>query len=562
MKTPHAVSFFLFVVLAACGPSFSMAQSAFTGYWLKTEQASPIRLHLSWPQLQAEQRQQAMEGFQLRDVETYLHQGQRMYSAVWEPGGDSTLLIDGLAKANVEARWQQLGQEGYRLIDLEVYQAGQQQQFVGVWRKGTGAFQLGLGLSWKDLYLEWKRLAKQDYRFVDIEPYTEGGEFRFAAVWRAGTYGQYFWGGTDWQGFSKKMDELARSKLNLFELESFYDGEKRSYLGFWNQDSSESYIWNEVDAESFLAKAQQLARNGYQLMDLEQYDGCQAGCDNQIVASEPFRLQLLGHEEDYLWPVVTLEQQAYAYLQAITFSERFLYLPFSKGEEEVSLVQGWVGNAPDSWAFSSVYQHPRGNTFQVRAMADGNVIYAGWEPRWGNTLVISHDYRGRKDAFRTIYTHLRNGGEADCDRSWRLSMKGLSPADARSYQQFLTACGCPEKEANRRPDEGVWGSSKHIIPALRGKQVKAGTFLGWVGATGTQAARSSPGGTPRLEVFVARKDRQTGRWFLIDPYGIYGPVGCYPEQVDGLVQMPCRYAQAWHRNRPQYPPMRGLNMGN
>ena len=539
--------------------SHLMAQRAYTGIWLQSTDKGHIETGISWQELQSKHEELSHQGLQLTDIETDRRAGPRTYTAVWQEGEDTTVFFNHLQYEKFYEKWQELSAQDLRLIDIETYVEGKQRFFIGIYRSGTDKYSLWGGGSWKLMYAQWKKLARQDLRLIDVETYVEDGVPKYLGVWREGEYAQYFWGGAEWYSFSKKIETLAKDKFNLIDYETFHDGESRKYLGVWSEDSLKYYLWNEVDEESFQAKWKQLDKYKLALIDIEQYAGCESSCDNQIVANKPYSLSLKRHQTTYHWPVDNKDSIFYARLSAITFSERFLYLPFTTNAH-AQLAKTWADN---QWAYGMSYTNENNNSFRVRAMAEGTVIYATWDPQLGNTLIISHDYKGRKDVFRTIYTQLRNGAISDCEKAWAYSIPTLNPQARKAYQQYLSACGCPKNPKLQKPKEQQWGTEKNIIPRLRGKKVNAGEFLGWAGTTGASAVSEKGLATPpTLQIFVTRREKNGDKWFLVDPYGIYAKRDCYPSNITGRVDISCRYSQAWHRNRPQFPQLKGLNMSN
>ncbi len=85
----------------------------------------------------------------------------------------------------------------------------------------------------------------------------------------------------------------------------------------------------------------------------------------------------------------------------------------------------------------------------------------------------------------------------------------------------------------------------------------AGAFLGWAGDTGPGGKRGPGGPNTHLHVFFAHRDTSDGRWYLFDPYGIYGPPECYsahPPRGGDPVTGPCvRYPVAWAGGAPRLP---------
>ena len=74
---------------------------------------------------------------------------------------------------------------------------------------------------------------------------------------------------------------------------------------------------------------------------------------------------------------------------------------------------GWL-YSEGSWHHAIDYSMG-GSSFSVRASATGKVIHIGWDNWSGNTMILSHDVGAKKDVYRTIYMHLRNGATNDCD---------------------------------------------------------------------------------------------------------------------------------------------------
>jgi hypothetical protein len=214
-----------------------------------------------------------------------------------------------------------------------------------------------------------------------------------------------------------------------------------------------------------------------------------------------------------------------------------------------------------NWHHAIDYLRPSDwSTFEVRASAPGKVTFIGWDNWSGNTIIISHDFGGVSDAFRTIYMHLRNGSTHDCDAAWTRSVPTLTGTNLTNFESYLTATGCAQNPAQRTPNPAYWGTdAQKIEPALLGRQVAAGDFLAWAGCTGPGGCGCTKGmpshTNTHLHIFFARRDPLDGHWYFIDPYGIYSyPGGCYPSGVTDTGSGPCvRYSVAWKGGHPQYP---------
>src|SRR5437870_21317 len=92
------------------------------------------------------------------------------------------------------------------------------------------------------------------------------------------------------------------------------------------------------------------------------------------------------------------------------------------------------GSGAQWWYFGDDFGRDDGGSVPVLAAAPGKVIFIGWDSWSGNTMVLSHDSAGVKDAFRTIYMHLRNGPTNDANNAWNVTVPTLSEPRLTQYK--------------------------------------------------------------------------------------------------------------------------------
>jgi hypothetical protein len=199
-------------------------------------------------------------------------------------------------------------------------------------------------------------------------------------------------------------------------------------------------------------------------------------------------------------------------------------------DSHVHLWAGWLYE-PGRWHMAADFGIDGTESFAARAAAEGRVIFTGWDGFSGNTVIVSHDAGHERDAYRTIYMHLRGGAAHDCASSWNETVSRApqgSPLLA-AYKAQLSQTGCSEKPSARRLDPRFWGSDKDALDSnLLGRKVRAGEVLGQAGDTGPGGFASRENPNVHLHVFFARHDPADGAWVLLDPWGVYGPPTCYP----------------------------------
>jgi hypothetical protein len=527
-----------------------------------------------WPAFEEKWRQLGPQGLGLVAVRTVVRAGHRAYVGAWREGGKPQELAAGLDAAAFLARNRALFERGLRLADLDTYLDGPPRKFLGAWRAGAGPQELALALDGPALASSDERFAARGLRPARVRAYREAGRLRFVALWQAGEGEHQLLTGLDRGELARTQAELSRRGLQLTDVDAYADARgRRRYAAIWRAGGAATSLWNG-DWESLLGRWHELAGRGERLVAIAvEENSCPDRCANQVVSQKPYvygiratashcegRPETCGapgaHDTvAYRWPVVADGENRYLRLSALDFHDAPFTLPFS--DLTVRRRGAWL-YGPGRWHHAVDFSRDDAQTFAVRAAAAGRVVFSGWDPWSGNTVVVSHDVGGVADAWRTIYMHLRNGASRDCEAAWSQTLApAANPADQElaAYRVHLLATGCAQAAGDRRLDPRHWGTEAQTIdPHLAGKRVAAGAFLGWAGDTGPGGKRGPGGSNTHLHIFLARRDPADQRWYFIDPYGIYGPPECYPRRLTDPVSGACvRYPVAWAGGRPHLP---------
>jgi murein DD-endopeptidase MepM/ murein hydrolase activator NlpD len=564
------------------------AQDLYTGVWRAGADGYALYGGLSWNNFVSKWQTLAKENLRLVDISTYIKNGKRYYNGVWRAGSDGYALYAGLNWSDFVTQWQTLGRQGLRLIDIETYVDNNKRLYAGVWRAGTGGYALDGGLNWNDFVAKWKSLATNNLRLIDVATYVSNGTRLYTGVWRAGKDNYALYGGLNWNDFTAKWQTLGAQKLRLISVTSYLQNGTRLYLGVWRAGTDGYYLWNGTDWESTTSKWAELATNKLRLVCLDTYESdCDASCLNHALMPDDLSTNWrdtydyhitagkyhcngtpgscdtgILHATDviYSWPNLKLNGNYYL-RNSVVFGakDKIFTLPFKDAANQMGH-NGWR-YSNGTWHHAIDYSRNDTKTFQVVAAAAGRVIYIGWDYWSGNTMIISHDAGGKKDAYRTIYMHMQNGPLNDCSKAWNVSVPKIYNSNdntiQNNYKHYLNSTGCPENVSQRNPDVAYWGkSSQKIDMSLLNKTVTAGQVIGWSGSTGPGGCGSTDGivrVNTHLHVFFAYRDATDDRWYFFDPYGIYNMPYCYPTGVNDPINGQCsRYPVAWKNGKPGY----------
>ncbi len=515
-------------------------------------------------------------------MRAYQENGRPAYVGAWRAGGGAQELAAGLDWPALLARNQRLMDRGLRLVDLDTYTERGRRKFVAAWRAGDGSQEVAADLDGPALASRGEALAARGLRPVRIRAYRLGGRLRFLAVWRTGAGDSSLLTGLDHAGLIRNQARLAGRALQPVDVDAYADDRGRPrFAAIWRAGTGPGALWTG-DWESFVARWHELAGKGQRLIAVAVAPSpCGARCANQVVAKQPYDYGIRATSTHcpgrpgscgtpgprdtvvYHWPVVIDGPRRFIRLSAIEIHEAPFTLPFS--DAAVKRRGVWL-YASGNWHHAADFSRDDGQTFAARAAAAGRVVFTGWDAWSGNTVIVSHDAGGVADAYRTIYMHLRNGARRDCAAAWSQTMKPAARAapaaaadkELEAYRVHLLATGCAEAPERRRPDPRHWGTDEKLVDlGPLGAPVAAGAFLGWAGDTGPGGKRGPGGPNTHLHVFFAHRDTSDGRWYLFDPYGIYGPPECYaahrPQGGDPVTGPCVRYPVAWAGGAPRLP---------
>ena len=492
------------------------------------------------------------------------------FTGIWHPGTGVQWWVTGLSYNDFKAKDAAYVNEGLRLVDIDV----QNGSFTGVWRPGTGVQWWVTGLNYNDFKAQDAAYVNEGLRLICLRVAADG---TFTAVWQPGTGVQWWVTGLNYADFKAKDTTYLNEGLRLVDVE-IHNG---LFTAVWRPGTGTQWWFFGDDFEMFSARDEVYFPECLLLRRIFPYGGgCDTSCLNQVVMPTgtynygitqttqhckglpgTCGTPVPGATVTYHWPCLTFDgSKRFARMSALDFPDApFMTLPFT--DPAVQQVETWL-YSPGNWHHAIDFCRPDTASFPVVAAAPGTVIFSGWDAWSGNTIIISHDYGGVKDAFRTIYMHLRNTPTHDANAAWVLTVPTLSGVAQTQYENYLTKTAGP-KGGPYHADPNFWGTDADAIDALIvGTTVQAGTVIAHAGCTGPGGCGCTNTTTSNwvwsghvnthLHMFTARRDPTDNEWYFVDPYGIYAPISCYPG-MNAAITTPCkRYPVLWKGGKSQY----------
>ncbi len=574
--------------------AFTGDNNLYAGIWREGSDANAAWFTTNWNEFTAKWDEFGNAGLRMHDFETFVvADSVRAYAGIFREG-------DGVHAAWFTSdgeqffeQWDTFGLGRLRMHDFETYVHEGARIYAGIFRQGTDAHAARFTPDWEVFTTDWDAFAEAGLRMHDFEVYFEDNVPIYAGVFREGSDANAALFTPDGDEFLSTWDALTEEGLRMHDFETYTIANQRLWAGAWRGGTGGHAAWIGVDWESLVSKWHELSAFPLRMHDVEVYPGsCPAECLNQLVmqaepgddpqkglynygvtktashcAGPPGTCTAPGPGEMvfYRQPVVAAPDGRFVRFSAVFFPDQIFTLPFNDTNVTHN---GWLYSA-GSWHHAVDYGIAGDTSFDIVAAAPGTVIHVGWDVWSGGTVVVSHDAGGVTDAYRTIYMHVRNGPDADCTRAWTQTYEPNKTADwAPHYKRYLEDTGCAKDPGARALLEDQWGEGTDVIPGtLLGSSVARGATLARAGSTGPGGCGCIPpdpgnksvgegglGPNTHLHIFSARRDPANDRWYLIDPYGMYAPSGCYPAGLEDPLPAACaRYSVAWLGGVPSLP---------
>jgi len=564
-----------------CIPQWAKAATTYGVVYRSGNDNFKLLTDLQWNDFHNQWVNLENNNLRLTRLRTYLVGNTRMWAGIFRAGNDARASSVGLEWDAFHKQWTAFEKQNLRMVSFESYVEGGKRVYAGVFRAGTDAHAAIIGQEWGPFLKQWTDLEKQNVRVVDFRTYIDGGKRVYSAIFRAGSDARGAVIGKEWNEFQTLAQGLEKQNVFLSNLQIYEDGGKRLYAGIFRGNDNGHWLFID-DKEGVDGATHEWTTQGARPVDVTVYDNhCDQSCANNAVMqknkidtadSYDYGITMTkthcpglpntcnpkpGDVVYYDWPVDVDGSTRYARVSALLGNDQIFTLPFT--DPQVHHVGTWL-YSPGSWHHAIDYLRDDHQSFKVQAAAPGRVVHIGWDNWSGNTVIVSHDAGGVKDAYRTIYMHLHGGPEHDCDAMWTKTVPTLGDPQLTNVKNFLNTTGCTEKKATRKLDKNYWGDNSQVIDAkLLGKEVSAGAQLAWSGSTGPGGCGCANGlpGAPNthLHIFTAHKDPTNSTWYFIDPYGEYDPPACYPvKATDPITNLDCSWFPVTFKGgQPQYP---------
>jgi hypothetical protein len=270
-----------------------------------------------------------------------------------------------------------------------------------------------------------------------------------------------------------------------------------------------------------------------------------ADCEPQVITTGDYNAyaypdQLSSQTLFYRSPGAVISPRDEATAQEFAATVRVsmpFFLPYR--DAQVTLGAGWYYStdnlhaAADYSNWNSRDEPGFSPSFEVYAVADGEVRSVLWDEWAGNVVIIEHT-AANGDRYQSLYCHMRNGFSHDLAAAQAIPVNDANHPKLDSsgnttnwfkYSQFATLTDFQTAQ--------LWGTEEQTIQVSAGDTVFAGQLIGWSGNTGAGGAGNglNADGTPvdaqtangHLHLFIAVPDPGgvADNWVLIDPYGVY-----------------------------------------
>ncbi len=196
----------------------------YTGIFSSTGAGPQLYLdELSLSQLSSQHTLLARNGYKAVDVDTYVVDGVRKFSAVWQQNTQSGILRIGLSESQLLSAIDTYESRGLMIEDLISWQsASGQVLFTANFVAGTVARVVVTGLIWSDFLIDLTYYYDNNLRLVDIDHRLEAGVTTYTGIFELSSEAGYLLMGNCYEDV-ELLRETVRGNYHLVDYEWVID---------------------------------------------------------------------------------------------------------------------------------------------------------------------------------------------------------------------------------------------------------------------------------------------------------------------------------------------------
>lgn len=260
----------------------TQSDSRFAAIWRDGPTGQLLRRGYSLGKFAEERDRLRSLDYHLTDLETFEHEGERLWDGVFTPGAEQTRIWRNFELEPFLQKVTDQRADDYRLVDVEVYVGSQGQHlWAGVFAPAEELHVLEPGLNTAEFHDVWESRTSDGFRLVDIETYEATNGMRlWAGVFAEGSGGSGLFRNVPPEDFAARRNDLRQDGLRLIDVETYlgsqgeplwalvgrpFDGNvesriNKTFCGTWN--GRFTGLWETHEDQ---------ARQGRSLVDFERY---------------------------------------------------------------------------------------------------------------------------------------------------------------------------------------------------------------------------------------------------------------------------------------------------
>ncbi len=177
------------------------SEPRFSGLWHPGSVAQRLELGISQRLFMDGHVGAVAAGLLPADVETYMHQGERLFAGVWRDNATGNRLIIDVEKAQIPGG-QAAGLDGTvqgvrRMVDLESWTTAGGRRYMAVHKPSSVPARVFFGHTFAELGAKLQPLFDQGYQPVELEIEDENGAPRYSMVWNQAPGSSWVFVGSD-----------------------------------------------------------------------------------------------------------------------------------------------------------------------------------------------------------------------------------------------------------------------------------------------------------------------------------------------------------------------------
>ncbi len=210
----------------------------FSSVWQSDTPENNYVIGWKWADFVKETESYWKKGWIMQTIDSYRYSGELLFNASWQPSKTANNYVLGWSWADFNNENEKYWNKGWRLHAVDSFVVNGAVYFNAVWREGNANTNYALGWTWADFTVENEKMWSQGWVLDILDSYVINGAVYFNAVWQKGNGDRNYVLGWKWSDFVSENEKYWSQGWELNLIDTYVVNGEVYFNAVWQKDLS------------------------------------------------------------------------------------------------------------------------------------------------------------------------------------------------------------------------------------------------------------------------------------------------------------------------------------